>query len=200
MAPYVLVWALPGEWDQWDLDDPIAEDQLIGELKRRGSSYNFDEAAERTLLDPLVNALRHAQAAGTLLWAIRSDGDGTEQHPLSTVSLSIALVDLIPDPAPDPSETNGKAVTSGPNDLRRRARAIPLDRSMTGFVVEQRSPVSGLGADLSMYSAELFVVPPLLPVTAVIGVSTLDPAREDEAREAAGFVARSIHFIHMEEP
>jgi hypothetical protein len=70
---------------------------------------------------------------------------------------------------------------------------------MTGFVVEQRSPMDGFGTELSMYSAQLFVVPPSLPLTAVICVSTLDPAREDEAREAAGFVARSIHFVAVEE-
>lgn len=35
-------------------------------------------------------------------------------------------------------------------------------------------------------------------VTAVVSVATLDPTRETEARESAGFVARSIHFTPVE--
>jgi|GEM_PF-5299250 len=199
MALCLLAWALPGEWDEWDVDDPLVEERVADEIKLRWSAYNLDETAERILIAPTVAALRQARLAGTLLWAIRSQGDGTERNPLSTLSLSIALVDLVPDTIFGATESNGKGMSTAKEAFQKRVKAIPLDRSMKGFVVEQRSRVYEFEEEISRYCAELFVVPQSLPVTAVISVSTLDPAREEEAREAAGFVARSIHFIPVEE-
>jgi hypothetical protein len=200
MAPCLLVWALPGEWHEWDVDEPLVEEQLAVEIKRRWSDYNLDDHAERILIEPAVNALRQARAAGTLLWAIRAQGDGTDENPLSTVSLSIALVDLVSDRLRDGQTANATVPSAAVAGLRERAKLIALERSMTGFVVEQRSPVDDFGPDFSLYKATVFVVPPSLPVTAAVCVSTFDPTREEEAREAAGFVARTIHFIPAEEP
>ena len=193
MVPCLLVWALPGEWDAYDLDDSDVAEDLLGTLRARWSSFHLDEAAEEILFWGPVRALQQAREAGTLLWAIRATGDGTAESPLSTVSLSIALADLIPDRA---MKSNGNQGAEAPTTFRNRAKSLPLDRSMTGFVIEERMTAFD---GVSLYSAQIFVTSPPVPAVAVVSVTTADPARENEAREAASFVARSMHFLTMED-
>ncbi len=192
MPPCLLVWALPDEWVPFDVDDPATDEAVRAELQQRWSSCNLDATAADLLLHMPLKAVREARHAGTLLWAIRTMGDGSENSPVSTISLSISLTDQGTD-AEVGAKVDGPA---GVESIRARAKPLPLDRAMTGFVVEGHLPVFD---DLSIYNAQVFVSPRSIPVLAVVSVTTMDGSREQEARDAASFVARSLHFVMPEE-
>jgi hypothetical protein len=84
--------------------------------------------------------------------------------------------------------------------MRDEVRALVVE-SVTAFMRERRLHVDLMRDrdDITMYEVQAFVTPRDGGPTATVSVATLDPAREDEARTVAGFVARSIRFVPMED-
>ena len=204
MGAGIVVWALPGEWDAYELDNPGAEAAFVARIRRQWEGFALDPSAEQLLIEGPRAAMRAARDAGTLTWAVRAQGNGTPELPLSIVTVNIGLAVLPPDDEPAESEgTPGSPQANGGpgRDLREEARALLIDDAVTAFVRERRLPVELVSDrdDITMYEAQAFVTPRDGGPTATVSVATLDPAREDEARSVAGFVARSIRFVPMED-
>jgi len=46
MGAGVVVWALPGDWDTYELDSAEAEEQLEARVRRQWEGFSLDEPAE----------------------------------------------------------------------------------------------------------------------------------------------------------
>lgn len=204
MGAGIVVWALPGEWDAYELDNPGAEAAFLARIRRQWEGFALDPSAEQVLLEGPRAAMRAARAAGTLTWAVRAQGNGTPQAPLSivTVNIGLAVLPTADGPAASEAAPNSPQSNGSPGqDMREEARALVIDETVTAFVRERRLPVELVSDrdDITMYEAQAFVTPRAGGPTATVSAATLDPAREDEARTVAGFVARSIRFVSMED-
>jgi hypothetical protein len=198
MPDHLLLWALPGGWDSFELFQPDVEEQIAGRIRRRYAEAGLDPAAAEGIVAMELEAARQARDAGVLLWASYTEGAGTVEDPLRLLSLTIAL--QLPGETLVP--THG-APTAAPMPATGAVSIRPLvldDPTLYGFTREVRTQARPPGGerDIPLFQVEAFVAPRDGRMLAALSVTTPDPAWEEEARTVAREVAGTLAFINVD--
>jgi hypothetical protein len=198
----VLLWALPGNWLQFELLGSELSRRVEAEMRERFRDAGVDERELDRLIAMQVETLRGFAQDGIVLLATRAGRSARDQWPPSGLTLTLALANR---PAPEEAgdKDSSEREETGSHKGQRMAfasEATPLlleDPKMIAFTREARTEVSVPDADttLRQFQAQAFVLPEDELGMAVITVATFDPTLEDEARQAARNFADTLCLV-----
>ncbi len=198
MPGHLLLWALPGGWDSFELFQPDVEEQIAGRIRRRYAEAGLDPAAAEGIVAMELEAARQARDAGVLLWASYTEGDGAVQDPLRLLSLTIAL--QLPGETSVPSHGVPTAALTPASGRVSISPLVLEDPTLYGFSHELHTCARPPGgqSDIALFRVEAFVAPRDARMLAALSVTTPDPAWEEEARTVAREVAGTLAFINVD--
>ena len=198
----VVLWALPGDWEQVELFAPDADTRIADRVRSNAAGAGLEPALVDAMVEAQLRVARRARDAGVVLWAAYGEGAGTPEDPLSLLSLTLAVGEL---PPPGGSRAPGgpRGTDPGDTDSSFASSVRPLvvdDPGLTAFLRERRCDLH-VGADgqpLRQFQAQATLVSAAEGMVLVLTVTTPDPSREDQARAVAREVAATVKIVAVE--
>jgi hypothetical protein len=198
----ILLWALPSTWCQFELLDHDLGERIDAEMRERFRGTDLCEDDLERLIATQLQALSAAAENGIALLATRPEQAMMPEGPPSGLSLTLALAnrpgrDNAADDASQPQVRVSSPARAVHDGLSAAHPLVLEDAQMDAFSQESRAevPVSGVTKPLTRFQVQVFVLPKGQVGMAVVTVTTFDPRREDEAREAARSFANTLRFV-----
>ncbi len=196
----VVVWALPGEWEQVELFAPDLADRVATRVRSNVADSGFDASVVDALVESQVHVARRARDAGVLLMASYGEGAGTLDDPLSLLSLTLAVGQLPPNTARSSRSDAGSTSDTGSAFASSVTPLVVEDPDLTAFVREQHStlPLADGHEELRQFQVQVHLVSSGSGLVLALTVTTPDPAREEQALVVAREVASTVRVIDVD--
>ncbi len=196
----VVVWALPGQWEQVELFAPDLDERVAIRVRANAATSGLQPGVVDALVESQVQVARRARDAGVLVMASYGEGAGTLDDPLSLLSLTLAVGQLPANTAGSSRPRTGSTSDTGSAFASSVTPLVVEDPQLSAFVREQHStlPLADGDEELRQFQVQVHLVSSGSGLVLVLTVTTPDPAREEQARVVAREVATTVRVIEVD--